>query len=523
MSSFRRRATTSSLPGTRPSPSGASLLSTGLPAIDDLLGGGLPLSSNLLVLQDHPTAYSDLVLRYWVAQGLECGHDVAVVAAAVDGGPEAVAEGLMGTEGAEVKKDDGRKTAEEREDDLEREQEEALKDKMKIAFRYEGLGQHQTTLKEASPSKAGETDTFSSLFDLTTTRALSSADRKLLHLVDVDELLSSSVSTSAGPYSALYEQIEKLVDEGGFRIPSDPAAPRKVLRIAISNFGSPSWGAASPAALYSFLLRLRHLSFTSHLSTLLTFPSHLFSPSSSSSSQLNPLTTRLAHAVHSVLSLSSLSGSPAAALFPRHSGLLSFPKLPLAPPSRPSSLVPPGSKLSVLRQLGGGGEGRDNLVGFRVKRRRFVVEVVSEDPGAGGEDEEERRRRERRRRVEEANRKEREMASQEGREMEGEKATDVLLRKVGERVAQVRIGGEEHQHEHGGEPCGHDHSHAVEDGPPPALAPPAATGPKKSAFRKKSARIGGVSFAGAGADGGGKEEKPSAAKLLHTRPELLDF
>ncbi|GAA5955321.1 hypothetical protein JCM10213_005131 [Rhodosporidiobolus nylandii] len=503
MSSFRRRQTVQPIPGTRPSPSGAPLLSTGLPAIDDLLGGGLPLSTILLIETDFPSSYSELLLRYWIAQGLESGQDVCVAASGGEGGPDGVVEGLMGAE---------EEKGASKEDKEDRDREERLKEEMKIAFRYEGMKAHQTSLPERA-SSAGDADNYSSVFDLTTTRQLSARDRELLHLIDVDELSESG--EPAELHDALYGRIEKLVNDGGYRQSADPSAPRRALRLAFSHFGSPSWSSVSPSVLFSFLLRLRHLLSTSNASCILTFPSHLFASPSSSSS---PLLTRLSHAAHSVLRLTSFSSSPLlAAQFPRHSGLLSFPKLPCPPGG---GLVPPGAKLSVLRGLGGGAaqEGRDNLIGFRVKRKRFVVEVVSDDPVAG--DEEEKKAKERRRRVEEANRKEREMA-------EGMGATDVLLTQVERRTATIRIGGEEHQqheHEHG---PGCSHSHAL-DLPPPVpilesevTAVTAVPAPKKSAFRKKGVRMGGVGFADDGAEG--QQQKASVSSMIHSRPDLLDF
>lgn len=231
MSAFRRRQTVAPLPGTRPSPSGGPLLSTGLPSVDDLLGGGLPVSTLLLIESDFPTSYSDLLLKYWIAQGLESGQDVAVVAAGVDGGPDAIADMLMGIDGGGERKE----TKEEVE---ERENEERLKEKMKIAFRYEGMKQHQVSLDEVKcafflsrfpvfsrvgadlstsiAGPAGEPDTYSSVFDLTTTRSLSSTDRQLLHLIDVDELPSTS-SSSSSVYNPLYDRIEALINDGGFR------------------------------------------------------------------------------------------------------------------------------------------------------------------------------------------------------------------------------------------------------------------------------------------------------------------
>lgn len=53
------------------------------------------------------------------------------------------------------------------------------------------------------------------MFDLTQTRRLSEADRSVLHLIDVDELCSSSASPN--PYEDLYNRIESLVQERGAR------------------------------------------------------------------------------------------------------------------------------------------------------------------------------------------------------------------------------------------------------------------------------------------------------------------
>jgi len=147
MSSFRRRTAVQPMAGTRPSPyNAAPLVSTGLTSIDDLLGGGLPLSTSLLIEADSPTSYADLLLRYWVAQGLECGQDVLVVASGLDGGPEGVVEALMDVDGGRSAQAAPLSKEDATDDEEERKQEEALKEKMKIAFRYEGLRPHQTTV-----------------------------------------------------------------------------------------------------------------------------------------------------------------------------------------------------------------------------------------------------------------------------------------------------------------------------------------------------------------------------------------
>lgn len=224
MSSFRRRVATTVLPGTRPSPyNSLTLLSSGLSSLDDLLGGGVPLSSSLLIQADSHTSYAELLLKFWIAQGLECKQDVVVVASGLEGGPEAIASSLMEVDGGQVVGDE--------EDD-----EEAVKardEKMKIAFRYEGMKQHAVTI--AAPTrvstslaphqrrdsctlltapKGNEADTYCTMFDLTTPRQLRASDRQRLTLVDVDTLGDDDSATDV--YDALLARLEHIITTGGY-------------------------------------------------------------------------------------------------------------------------------------------------------------------------------------------------------------------------------------------------------------------------------------------------------------------
>jgi elongator complex protein 4 len=85
MSTFKRKSdsiTAGVQTGTRASPFSAStvLTSTGIASLDDILGGGLPLSSSLLVLApDTHSSYGELVQKYFISQGLASGQKVCVV------------------------------------------------------------------------------------------------------------------------------------------------------------------------------------------------------------------------------------------------------------------------------------------------------------------------------------------------------------------------------------------------------------------------------------------------------------
>lgn len=85
MSSFKRRTSSKQVahpPGTRACPISIStiLTSSGIPSLDDILGGGVPLSCSLAILApDSQSAYGELVQKYFVAQGIANGHTVCVV------------------------------------------------------------------------------------------------------------------------------------------------------------------------------------------------------------------------------------------------------------------------------------------------------------------------------------------------------------------------------------------------------------------------------------------------------------
>ena len=156
MSAFKRRTTSKQPPlppGARPSPGSPTTLitSTGIPSLDDILGGGLPLSCSLLVLApDAHSAYGELVLKYFASQGLACGQRVCVV----DARPDTFLSecmwlpGSSGTASAPsgVPTQAPPTAAEDEEDERASEHDT----KIKIAWRYEQMKQFQTTVQSPS-------------------------------------------------------------------------------------------------------------------------------------------------------------------------------------------------------------------------------------------------------------------------------------------------------------------------------------------------------------------------------------
>lgn len=144
MSSFKRKISSKQVEnpsGTKFLPGSSSVLitSTGIPSLDDILGGGLPLTcSQLILAPDAHSGYGELVQKYFVSQGLASGQDVCVIH---DQAREFV-EGCMWTPGASSSNPIADEEKEERQqgDDA----------KIKIAWRYEQMKQFQTTVTSSN-------------------------------------------------------------------------------------------------------------------------------------------------------------------------------------------------------------------------------------------------------------------------------------------------------------------------------------------------------------------------------------
>ena len=144
MSSFKRRQPAPQVlqtPGTRLVSGTSSLLqiSIGIPSLDDILGGGLPLGHVLTVLApDVHSTWGDLISRYFVSQGLVSDQAVCLV----EDDPNVFLEGCMWLPGTS-------RSRNELDHEINQlgEQEGSHKDeKVKIAWRYEKMEQFRTTV-----------------------------------------------------------------------------------------------------------------------------------------------------------------------------------------------------------------------------------------------------------------------------------------------------------------------------------------------------------------------------------------
>lgn len=117
--------------------------STGISSLDDILGGGLPLSCSLVVASpDLHSSYGELVQKYYVAEGLACGHHVCVL----DSEPQEFMKDLLWYPRSVAQDKCSPGQVNSGGDPDEEDQIDQKDTKVKIAWRYEQMKQFQTTI-----------------------------------------------------------------------------------------------------------------------------------------------------------------------------------------------------------------------------------------------------------------------------------------------------------------------------------------------------------------------------------------
>ncbi|XP_035660317.1 elongator complex protein 4-like [Branchiostoma floridae] len=354
VTSFQKkaRAKTLQIPGTRPSSQGNQLLvSTGVPSLDHIIGGGVVVGTVMLVEEDSFGSYARLLMKYFMAEGIMTHHPLLLSSA------ELHPKQLLSDLPAPVSDDIGKAALNQEEVSLEKNvQKEAT---MKIAWRYQKLRTEQPEL--------GAFSQFGHYYDLSKTMSSEMRDTaptRLFYLQDELPLEKQGVWTSiTNPaYIKLLQSIQDVVKEGQFdlSVPQPKDVPRTVLRIGLHSLGSPLWGeqdsgSSHDSSLPHFLHALRAVLRTSLAACLITIPTHLFEDMA--------FTRRLEKLCDSVIRLESFAGSekeqnPA---YKDYHGLLYIKQLSQA-----------NSLLSYMPDC--------NDFAFKLRRKKFAVEKLHLPP-----------------------------------------------------------------------------------------------------------------------------------------------
>ncbi|KAK0259717.1 hypothetical protein B0A54_08771 [Friedmanniomyces endolithicus] len=336
--------------GVRPSPlTSHSVTSTGTPSLDDILGGhsGLPLGSSLLIEESGTTDFAGALLRFYAAEGVCQGHIVHIV-----GLGDAWVRGLPGI--AEERGSRRKATSAD------------VDEKMKIAWRYERLGQAgERALPDRSISSQ-ETQIqqapFSHSFDLS---------KRLVIPTDA-KINSIPIKPTQKPFDGILSSLTHSLK-------STPS--HSVHRLVIPSILSPViWpaDASRPEHFLRFLHSLRALlaQYSTRLTAMITLPLELF-PRSSGSIRWAELIcdgvlelTPFPHLMDASISLGESGGARGMEEQPQ--GMLKVHKLP------------------INTERGEGGAEAGNSIGadlaFTVSRRKFLIQPFSLPPVEGDQE-----------------------------------------------------------------------------------------------------------------------------------------
>lgn len=269
------------IPGTKLSVNNTQLLiSSGIPSLDDIIGGGLAVGTVTLIEEDAAATYSKLILQYFLAEGVVSGHSAFV------GSQEFNSSSLTSTLPAVIETDDTNVPISTTDDE-----------KLTIAWRYQNI----PTTQPKSVKKFGH------FYDLTKTM-----DASYMEKADIKTWTYSEKSTTLSyafvnpAYHDLLESIKNTIDEGGFGLKA--GSHRSILRVALQGLGSPLWlpnefkvsVSSQSRDLDMFIFCLRALIRNAFATVLVTIPSKIIDERS---------VNRCIHSADTVIRLQAFAGT----------------------------------------------------------------------------------------------------------------------------------------------------------------------------------------------------------------------
>lgn len=306
-----------SIAGTRPSVrNGQLLVSTGLPALDQLLGGGLAVGTLLLIEEDKYNIYSPLLFKYFLAEGIVNGHTVLVASAKEK--PADILQELP----APLLDDNGKKEIE----DIHNPKTPEADVSMKIAWRYQLLPKMQ-----AGPVSSSRFGHYYDISKRIPPELLGSSKWHEFFLTEhiTSDLKGESCSLSRG-YMKLLQFIQNIIYTEGFDGSNPQKKQKNILKIGIQNLGSPLWGddicctenCDNGHSLTKFLYVLRGLLRASLSVCIVTVPTHLI--------QNKAIITRVRNLSDTAVGLESFIGSEKETnpLYKDYHGLIYIRKIP---------------------------------------------------------------------------------------------------------------------------------------------------------------------------------------------------
>ncbi|CAH0397276.1 unnamed protein product [Chilo suppressalis] len=309
---------------------------TCIPSLDHLIGGGLPAGAIFVVEEDLLGNYSRILTKYYLAEGIVCNH--ALFIASADDDPQ------------EILKELPQPCTSPPDSEITKITENM--DKMKIAWRYEGLSQVESSF--------GNNTCFGHHFDLSKHIDVDKIKNNDISYCYVDFTESNVEGFRNCLYSNLLLRIKEIIKD----YENSKSKDKNILRICIQSLGSPIWMSIDCEEasldhygqdLIKFMYCLRILLRDKNATAFVTVPSHLFED--------EHLMKRVLYSVDNSVKLESFTGSSKETnpVYKDYHGLFHITKLSAVYCMVP--YVPPSLDLA-----------------FKLKRKKFVIEKLHLPP-----------------------------------------------------------------------------------------------------------------------------------------------
>nr|XP_026491385.1 elongator complex protein 4 [Vanessa tameamea] len=335
MTSFHKKSLSlSSINGTKLK-NNLPYISSGIPSLDFIIGGGLPVGGIFLVEEDVLGSYSRVLTKYFLAEGVVCKHDLFIASA--DENTEEIVKELPQV--CTVPSDE--------------KVNELSSSEMKIAWRYEGLGQVESSF--------GSNANFGHNFDLSRHIGIDTINNCNITHCRLEQNENNLNSFKNDLYYTLLIKIKEGLIKEEYNINSKN---KNILRVCIQSLGSPVWMAMDcdhdtnityGQDLLKFVYCLRVLLRSTNAVAFITVPSHLFDD--------DRIMKRLLYSVDNAVRIESFAGSSKETnpVYNEYHGLFHITKLSAVHSLIP--FIPPSLDLA-----------------FKLRRKKFVIEKLHLPP-----------------------------------------------------------------------------------------------------------------------------------------------
>lgn len=340
--SFKKKTSTRGRPalpnGVKPSLHNNQLLvSTGIPSLDILIGGGLAVGTLLLIEEDHYGSYSNIMQKLFLGECVACNHHLFIGSDKKNA--ESVLKEIPSTTNA-PKPNDKHNDKNEKND-------------LKIAWRYQNQPKTQAPIHHTQ---------FGHYFDLSSTLdedRISTLNYESFNPCDYGSSKLDVDGRTHSIYQHLFTSVSNTISKYDLSTTNSTSIP-SVLRISLQSLHSPLWKVTESTETYDpslarFLIRLRALLRTSFACCMVTIPTHLFEEPS--------FVSRVRHCCDYVIRLESFEGSKHEhnPLYKEYHGLFHVHKI---------------ARLNCI----GGQEVDTSDLAFKLKRKKFAIEKLHLPP-----------------------------------------------------------------------------------------------------------------------------------------------